>query len=494
VATATDLLGPGARLGLRLLAGPSEGPVIYDVAAVESLAGVASSSRGSLVVVMQAASTAAPAYEVDVAIRHAADHGLAALLLVGRSDLPLTSVRLAERARLPVLTVERDGDVAELLVRIDRTLRGGASDTLARARAAVRAAQEAEAGGDVPALLRAASAALGVPIALDESVGRGAPQDRSAGVHVHGRVVGRLRVERQDEATELALPTVAAAVGRMRQAELEKRFAPGQTRAELLTQILVAERTQLWPLAEQARQLGLPIDDTHVAVTVQVDIGDGTSSEALVRQRRVLDTAELTALQTLPSKRALWHVARLGASLLLLCTERTTDGQLAQRAQADVQRLLDSLVPHEDAAVFAGIGTTQRGVEGIRQSAMESRAATESAQAGARRGVVVMFDGTGLRRILVDVSSSPLSRRLIAELLAPLDEEGPARSRQSIQTLAAYLDAQSSPTQAARVLHLHPNAVSYRIRRITELLRVDLTDADTRFTLHLACRTRLLDR
>jgi sugar diacid utilization regulator len=445
---------------------------------------------------MQAASTAAPAYEVDVAIRHAADHGLAALLLVGRSDLPLTSVRLAERARLPVLTVERDGDVAELLVRIDRTLRGGASDALARARAAVRAAQEAEVGGDVPALLRAASTALGAPIALDESVGRGGPQDRSTGVHVHvhGRVVGRLRVERQDEATELALPTVAAAVGRMRQAELEKRFAPGQTRAELLTQILVAERTQLWPLAEQARQLGLPIDDTHVAVTVQVDIGDGTSSEALVRQRRVLDTAELTALQTLPSKRALWHVARLGASLLLLCTERTTDGQLAQRAQADVQRLLDSLVPHEDAAVFAGIGTTQRGVEGIRQSAMESRAATESAQAGARRGVVVMFDGTGLRRILVDVSSSPLSRRLIAELLAPLDEEGPARSRQSIQTLAAYLDAQSSPTQAARVLHLHPNAVSYRIRRITDLLRVDLTDADTRFTLHLACRTRLLDR
>jgi DNA-binding PucR family transcriptional regulator len=35
--------------------------------------------------------------------------------------------------------------------------------------------------------------------------------------------------------------------------------------------------------------------------------------------------------------------------------------------------------------------------------------------------------------------------------------------------------------------------VSYRIRRITELLRVDLTDPDTRFTLHLACRTRLLD-
>ena len=201
-----------------------------------------------------------------------------------------------------------------------------------------------------------------------------------------------------------------------------------------------------------------------------------------------------TALRTLPSKRALWHVARLGGSLLLLCTERAPDGRLVQRVTSDVQRLLDSLPPQDDAAVFAGMGTTQRGVEGIRQSAMEARAATDSAQAGARRGVVVMFDGTGLRRILVDVSSSPLSRRLIAELLAPLDAQGPAQARQSIETLAAYLDAQSSPTQAARVLHLHPNAVSYRIRRITDLLRIDLTDPDTRFTLHLACRTRLLDR
>jgi sugar diacid utilization regulator len=479
---------------LRLLAGPSDGPDIYEVAAVESLAGIAGAAQGSLVVVLQGASTTAPAYEVDVAIRRGTDHGLSGLLLVGRSDLPLTSVRLAERARLPVLTVERDADVAELLVRIDRALRGGASDVLARARGAVRATRDAEPRGDVAALLRAASTALGCVIVLDESAVADPHPHRSIGVDVQGQLVARLRVDRQDEATELALPAVAAAVARMRQAELTKRFAPGQTRAELLTQILIAERTQLWSLAEQARDLGLPIDDTHVAVLMQVKIGDGTSTDALVRQRRVLDIAELTALRTLPSKRALWHVARLGASLLLLCTERSTDGQMAQRARSDVQLLLDTLPPAEDAAVFAGIGTTQRGVEGIRQSALEARAATDSAQAGSRQGIVVMFDGTGLRRILVDVSSSPLSRRLIAELLAPIDAQGPVHARQAIETLAAYLDAQSSPTQAARVLHLHPNAVSYRIRRITELLRINLSDPDTRFTLHLACRTRLLDR
>jgi DNA-binding PucR family transcriptional regulator len=43
------------------------------------------------------------------------------------------------------------------------------------------------------------------------------------------------------------------------------------------------------------------------------------------------------------------------------------------------------------------------------------------------------------------------------------------------------------------VLNLHPHAVSYRLKRIAADLDADLTDPDTRFALHLACRMRLID-
>ena len=43
-----------------------------------------------------------------------------------------------------------------------------------------------------------------------------------------------------------------------------------------------------------------------------------------------------------------------------------------------------------------------------------------------------------------------------------------------------------------RVLHVHRNAVVYRIANIKETLDIDLSDPDNRFALQLACRARLM--
>lgn len=60
---------------------------------------------------------------------------------------------------------------------------------------------------------------------------------------------------------------------------------------------------------------------------------------------------------------------------------------------------------------------------------------------------------------------------------APLEALGQARCETAIRTLAALLDEQGSVARTARRLHLHRNAVTCRIRRITEALGVDLGDA-----------------
>jgi len=46
--------------------------------------------------------------------------------------------------------------------------------------------------------------------------------------------------------------------------------------------------------------------------------------------------------------------------------------------------------------------------------------------------------------------------------------------------------------RAGARLHLHRNAVAYRMRRIAALLDADLADPDDRFALELACRARLI--
>ncbi|WP_271215038.1 helix-turn-helix domain-containing protein, partial [Pseudonocardia halophobica] len=76
--------------------------------------------------------------------------------------------------------------------------------------------------------------------------------------------------------------------------------------------------------------------------------------------------------------------------------------------------------------------------------------------------------------------------------LRPLDELGPQKSRDALQTLRVYLDNQGSTTRAAAELHLHRNAIAYRVRRIFEVLGVDPQDPDTMLMLQLACRARAL--
>jgi DNA-binding PucR family transcriptional regulator len=57
-----------------------------------------------------------------------------------------------------------------------------------------------------------------------------------------------------------------------------------------------------------------------------------------------------------------------------------------------------------------------------------------------------------------------------------------------VQTLRAYLDDFGDFAAAAAQLHVHPNTVRYRVRRIETLLSTSLADPDVRLLLSLGLR------
>ncbi|MFI1839706.1 PucR family transcriptional regulator [Streptomyces olivaceoviridis] len=59
-------------------------------------------------------------------------------------------------------------------------------------------------------------------------------------------------------------------------------------------------------------------------------------------------------------------------------------------------------------------------------------------------------------------------------------------------TLAAYLAAAGATDIAAAALHIHPNTMRYRLRRIREVSGLDFTDADAMLLAHLQLRVREL--
>jgi len=73
-------------------------------------------------------------------------------------------------------------------------------------------------------------------------------------------------------------------------------------------------------------------------------------------------------------------------------------------------------------------------------------------------------------------------------LVDPRVRELQARDPALAQTLRVYLDEFGDVSAAAQQLHVHPNTVRYRIRRIETMLTTSLTDPDVRLLLSLGLR------
>jgi DNA-binding PucR family transcriptional regulator len=158
-------------------------------------------------------------------------------------------------------------------------------------------------------------------------------------------------------------------------------------------------------------------------------------------------------------------------------------------AEAVIGRLVTQF---PEIRVFCGVSDEHDAPAGLKTAAGEARSALANARAAGRSNAPVRFQDSTLRRVLVELLSSDPARASVNELLAPLDRLGHRRARTAVRTLQVYLDERGSLVRAGRALHLHPNAVAYRIKGIRAKLDVDLDDADQRLALQLACRARLL--
>lgn len=486
--TVADLLRQADRLGIDLVAGPTEGPPI-DRVEVTALNDLPALSEGVLAIV-GGGDPPAP-YLVDVAIRQASARGLAGLVLPDRFTPTETATVLASRGAVPLL-VNRSPSASDLAVTIDRILSGGAAESMTRAAYAVEQATAAAAAAvtdAAAAILAAASEALGVALTLSDEVTTSWTD--SDAVYVGEVPVGRLVAEVNDPASAVALPVVASLISRAMQRELHDRFAPNQSRADLIVELVLAEAARVDGFVGPAARLGLPLQLSHAVGWMRPQ----HRTDPGRRAPRIVEPAlELFTLQLIEDRPELWHIAFVQDDVLAVSTEEHGAGDHQRRLRDVMVRVQAQAhrIAGDEWKYTVGLGTPQTGAAGLRQSAAEGRVAAESALAAGRAGAVEFTDVTGLRRLLLDFYASPISRNLLDDILQPLDALGLERAATAVRTLLSYLSHRNSLVRAGKELNLHPNAVGYRIKRARELIDVDLDDPDTRFAVELACRVRLL--
>jgi sugar diacid utilization regulator len=136
--------------------------------------------------------------------------------------------------------------------------------------------------------------------------------------------------------------------------------------------------------------------------------------------------------------------------------------------------------------VVIGIGGTCRDPGEIARSYAQAQRTTQTLQRLGRSGAVSAFGDLGILRLLLQVPELAELRSFAADVLGKLSMHEHEHKSEYLTTLACYFRENNSPQRASRILHVHPNTVAYRVKRIEEITGLRLDNYSDRLIAQVA--------
>ena len=106
-------------------------------------------------------------------------------------------------------------------------------------------------------------------------------------------------------------------------------------------------------------------------------------------------------------------------------------------------------------------------------------------------GGVPVFSDLGMVRLLYNNDRRELEE-FYHETLGELEQYDQELGNDLTTTLKSYLAHSCDLKRTAQALFLHPNTLRYRLKKVEELLEIDLEDLDTKLDLMIAFKIKYL--
>ena len=250
-------------------------------------------------------------------------------------------------------------------------------------------------------------------------------------------------------------------------------------RADLLSTALEGGDGAAYALAR------LGIDDSPVAVFAAGIMGlKGLKVDAAIERQRVTDVVAVHLAAVHPDA----CVALLGDTIFgVLPVQSVEDGE------AQAVRLTEDILARagQRTPLAIGIGQIAGGSRELlttRESAV--RALRVQREHGGRAdSSVALFSKVHVEALLLELRDrTAASKEKLTGPVARLWAHDQTHDTQFIETLRAWLDCMGEVSSAADALHVHPNTLRYRLRRLAEIGEMDLGDSEERFAAQLLLR------
>lgn len=284
-----------------------------------------------------------------------------------------------------------------------------------------------------------------------------------SGVLLDGTVVARIRVAGESElsaldvrAVEHAAVVTALELLRARTAaEVEQRLR-GSLLADLLTADF-SETSATGPLLDRARRLGWDLTGSQTLITVRWPEHE--------RAERVLAITDRFATEIAPRPLA----ALFRGDLVLVYSPES------HPAAADLVRRLVGTLSASGAVEFAVAVVSATGAVTDLPDAYRTVCGAMNLAADARSTTVIDLADVTIDHLLLQLDDPQRLRAFARSVLGPVLDYDRTRQTELIHTARVHLAHSLDRRATASALHLHPNTVAQRIKRLEELAGLQLS-------------------
>lgn len=287
-----------------------------------------------------------------------------------------------------------------------------------------------------------------------------------APVVVHGIIYGYMWIIADDrplsELDYMAIESGATIAALMMLYQESIQSAEASLKGNLLTRLIQGEVNGSAILTDQALRYG--VDLRHAYRLVRVADDHMTTRQSLDLYRRVNSFAGEMNLAVIAGQFA---------------------GQVVLLTQLDNLDILTQRIHAEGEGIHIGISSRHSGADRVALAYAQCGEVLDISYKLKALGRTAYFDDLGYLHVLYHAGPQALKDNPYTPALRLLLDEQQA---DLFNTLETYLDVGGNGVNAAEVLHIHRSTLIYRLERIKEICKADLSEPVTRTNLQVALK------
>ncbi|MFI3172781.1 MAG: PucR family transcriptional regulator ligand-binding domain-containing protein [Eubacteriales bacterium] len=138
----------------------------------------------------------------------------------------------------------------------------------------------------------------------------------------------------------------------------------------------------------------------------------------------------------------------------------------------------------DDQYVRTTVGGEYEGIEDIYKSYNQSKKMfgifSES-----QKQEISFYDDIGVHKLLLAIEDNEVIKQYITDIIEPIHVQDEVNQTDLLMTLKCYLRHSGSVKEAAAELFVHRNTINYKVKKIEELLKINLSDLEIQTKLSI---------